>query len=49
MKRLTLAVIFLLATCVMGESERAQAQLRWPTSKKELLRVRLVALALAAS
>jgi hypothetical protein len=47
MKHLTVAVIFLVTTCVMGAKERAQAQLRWQTSKKEPLHVRLVALALA--
>ncbi len=48
MKPLTLAIVFLAVTCATSTDEVAQAQLRWPGShKKEQLRVRLVALALA--
>jgi hypothetical protein len=47
MKFWILALMFLATTCVIGENERAEAQLRWATSKKEPLHVRLVALALA--
>ncbi len=48
MKHLTAAVVFLAMTCVMSSDEVAHAQLRWPAApKKEELRVRLVALALA--
>ena len=47
MKHFTITILVLIATCVIGSKERAQAQLRWPGSKKEEVRVRLVALATA--
>ena len=47
MKHSTIAILVLIATCVIGSQERAQAQLRWPGSKKEEMHVRLVALATA--
>lgn len=47
MKHFTIAMIVLIGTCVIGKQECAQAQLRWSGSKKEGMRVRLVALATA--
>jgi hypothetical protein len=47
MKHFTIAIISLIGTCVIGTPHRAEAQLRWGNSKKEDLRVRLVALATA--
>jgi hypothetical protein len=47
MKHFTIAILVLIGTCVIRNPEPAQAQLRWPNSKKEELRVRLVALATA--
>ncbi len=47
MKHCTIVIMILIATCVIGSRDRAQAQLRWPSSKKEEMRVRLVALATA--
>lgn len=45
MKHFTIVMMILIATCVIGSLDHAQAQLRWSNSKKEGLRVRLVALA----
>ena len=47
MKHFTVAIFVLIGTCVIGSQDRAQAQLRWSDSKKEAMRVRLVALAAA--
>ena len=47
MKRFALTKFFLVAICVLMAATQSAAQLRWPSSKKEPLHVRLVALALA--
>jgi len=49
MKNWITALLFLAATCLGGPGKQAEGQLRWPTypPKKEPMRVRLVAIALA--
>jgi len=47
MKHSIVASFFLVAVCGIGASRQAEAQLRWPTAKKEQMHVRLVALAMA--
>ncbi|MBV8477534.1 MAG: hypothetical protein JO266_13505 [Acidobacteria bacterium] len=47
MKHFTPTLVFLVVASVLGHNRPADAQLRWPSAKKEALHVRLVALALA--
>ncbi len=49
MKHFVVAIFSLSAVCAISASRQAEAQLRWPTPKKQQMHVRLVALALAGS